>query len=223
MARFSRIETTLKMEETGMVPVFYHSDIEVCKKTLEAAYKGGIRVFEFTNRGDRAHHIFSELIQFAEEHFPEMAMGAGTVFDAGTASIYMQEGADFVVSPVVKEDMAKACNRRKVLWSPGTGTLTEISQAEELGAEVVKVFPGSTLGPKFIKAALAPMPWSKLMVTGGVTPERENLQAWFEAGVVCVGMGSKLFRKDWIADGAFGKLEETIKEAMQTIQDIRSS
>jgi 2-dehydro-3-deoxyphosphogluconate aldolase/(4S)-4-hydroxy-2-oxoglutarate aldolase len=163
MARHNRIEVALKIKETGLIPVFYHSDFDTCINVIEAGYKGGIRVFEFTNRGDYAHELFSELNKYVAKHFPEMMFGIGTVIDAGTASLYMQLGADFVVSPILVEEMAATCNRRKVAWIPGAGSLTEISKAEALGAEIVKIFPGTQVGgPEFVKAVLGPSPWSSI-------------------------------------------------------------
>ena len=219
MARFTRIEVALKMKETGIVPVFYHKDIEVCKKVLMACYDGGIRVFEFTNRGDYAHEVFNALNKYAAEALPEMMLGVGSVVDAGTSSLYMQSGANFIVSPILNEDMAKACNRRKVMWSPGCGSLSEISKAEELGAEVVKIFPGSEVGgPSFVKAVRGPLPWTSIMPTGGVAPTEDNLKGWFEAGVHCVGMGSQLITKDIIADSNYDKLTQKAKEAISIAQ-----
>lgn len=222
MARFSRIEVVLKMKETGMVPVFFNKDLEICKEVIKACYEGGVRVFEFTNRGDFAHEVFSELNKYAEKETPELIMGVGSVVDAGTASLYMQLGANFIVSPVLNPDMAKACNRRKVSWSPGCGSLSEISYAEELGAEVVKIFPGTQVGgPAFVKAVRAPHPWTSIMPTGGVAPTEENLGAWFEAGVHCVGMGSKLITKDIIAQKDYEGLKSKVVEAMQIIEGLK--
>ncbi|MEN9443475.1 MAG: hypothetical protein RIS47_365 [Bacteroidota bacterium] len=202
MSRFTRIQVALKMGETGMIPVFYHKDIEVCKQVLKACYEGGARLFEFTNRGDFAHEVFGELNKWSAVNCPEMMLGVGSIIEPGTCSLYIQLGAAFIVSPLINAEMAKVCNRRKVAWSPGCGSLTEISYAEELGAEVVKIFPGSQVGgPEFVKAAKGPLPWTMIMPTGGVKPERDNLKEWFEAGVHCVGMGSQLMLKN--ADGSF--------------------
>ena len=155
MAKFTRIEVALKMKEQGMVPLFYHADIEIAKTLLQSLYNGGARLLEFTNRGDYAHEIFAQLYKFAEKEMPDMIMGVGSVTDAGTASLYMQLGANFIVTPVLREDIAMVCNRKKVLWSPGCGSLTEIARAEELGCEIVKLFPGGIYGAGFIKAVLA--------------------------------------------------------------------
>lgn len=223
MAKFSRIEVALKMKETGAIPVFYHKDIEVCKQVVLASYKAGIRVFEFTNRGDFAHEVFGELNKFILKECPEMILGVGSIFDAGTTSIYLQLGANFIVSPIINPEMAKVCNRRKVSWSPGCGSVTEISYAEELGAEVVKIFPGSQVGgPSFIKAVKGPCPWSSIMPTGGVEPTEESLNEWFGAGAHCVGLGSKLFPKELIDQQKYDDLEQVIKEVVDIIKKIKS-
>ncbi|HOK25997.1 MAG TPA: bifunctional 4-hydroxy-2-oxoglutarate aldolase/2-dehydro-3-deoxy-phosphogluconate aldolase [Bacteroidales bacterium] len=204
MARFSRIDVILKMRETGVVPIFYNKDTDICKNVIKAIYDGGIKVFEFTNRGDFANEMFSELNRWASKELPDMILGAGSVVDAATAAIYIQAGANFIVSPILNPEMAKVCNRRKILWIPGCGSLSEINQAEELGAEIVKIFPGlATGGPDFVKAVKGPCPWTSIMPTGGVEPTLENLREWFEAGVTCVGIGSNLItkeivqKKDW--------------------------
>ncbi len=216
MARFSRIDVVLKMRGTGIVPVFYHKDPDICRSVVKACYEGGIRVFEFTNRGDYAHELFSELNKWAEKEAPEMIMGVGSVVDAGTASLYIQLGANFIVSPVLNPDMAKVCNRRKILWSPGCGTLSEISHAEELGAEIVKIFPGSSVGgPDFVKAIKGPCPWTSIMPTGGVEPTEDNLSKWFGAGVTCVGMGSNLITKEIIRDKEWGLLTERVGDTLR--------
>ncbi|MFI8379453.1 bifunctional 4-hydroxy-2-oxoglutarate aldolase/2-dehydro-3-deoxy-phosphogluconate aldolase [Leeuwenhoekiella sp. NPDC079379] len=223
MARYTRIEAVTRMHENGIVPVFYHQDIEVCKQILKACYDGGSRVFEFTNRGDYAHEVFGELNKYAKANLDGMILGVGSVLDAGTTSLYLQLGADFIVSPIVNAEMAKACNRRKVGWMPGCGSVTEISYAEELGAEVVKIFPGQQVGgPDFVKAVKGPLPWASIMPTGGVSPTEENLKSWFNAGVHCVGIGSKLFIKN--AEGAFDYTAITakIEEALDLVKKIRS-
>ncbi|WP_115870450.1 bifunctional 4-hydroxy-2-oxoglutarate aldolase/2-dehydro-3-deoxy-phosphogluconate aldolase [Marinoscillum furvescens] len=222
MARFTRIEVALKMKETGIVPVFYHQNIETCKEVLLACYKGGVRVFEFTNRGDFAHEVFAELNKFAAEAAPEMILGVGSIVDAGTTALYLQLGANFIVSPVLNPEMAKVCNRRKVSWSPGCGSVTEISYAEELGAEVVKIFPGSQVGgPSFVKGVKGPFPWASIMPTGGVEPTEENLTKWFEAGVHCVGMGSQLITKDILGKGDFAALEQKVSDAIELVKSLR--
>lgn len=221
MARFSRIHVFTEMAKTGLVPLFYHADVELGKKVLKACYQGGARLLEFTNRGDYAHEVFSELNRYAEKELPEMIMGVGSVTDAGAASLYMQLGANFVVTPVLREDIARACNRKKVLWSPGCGTLTEIAKAEELGCELVKLFPGGTYGPGFVKAIKGPCPWTNIMPTGGVSPDEDNLKSWFNAGATCVGMGSQLISKEVLASGDFSKITELVKSSIDMIHQIR--
>ncbi len=222
MARFSRIEVFQTMQSNGMVPLFYNKDVELGKDVLRACYEGGVRVLEFTNRGDYAHEVFRELNVFAEAELPEMILGVGSVTDAAAASLYMQIGANFVVTPVLRDDIAIACNRKKVLWSPGCGSLSEIARAEELGCELVKLFPGETYGPGFIKAIKAPCPWTNVMPTGGVSPAEENLKGWFDAGVTCVGMGSKLISKEVLANKDFQGLTQLAKDTLATIQKLRS-
>ncbi len=219
MARFSRISVAEAMKSTGIVPVFYHQDVEVCKEVLKACYDGGVRVFEFTNRGDYAHEVFAELNKFSAKETPEMILGVGSILDAGTTSLYLQLGANFIVSPVLNPDMAKVCNRRKVAWSPGCGSVTEISYAEELGAEVVKIFPGSQVGgPSFVKGVKGPLPWASIMPTGGVTPTEDNLKAWFEAGVHCVGMGSQLISGDMIKTKNYKELTALCQSAIAIVK-----
>lgn len=209
------------MEEQGMVPLFYNNDIDLSKRLLKACYDGGSRLLEFTNRGDFAHEIFGELNKYALAELPGMILGVGSVTDAGAASLYMQLGANFVVTPVLREDIAIVCNRKKVLWSPGCGSLTEICRAEELGCEIVKLFPGGIYGPGFVKGIKGPQPWTKIMPTGGVTPTEENLSGWFNAGVTCVGMGSKLFTKE-VKAGDTTLLEKTVRDTLALIQRLRS-
>tara|TARA_B100001029_G_scaffold175953_1_gene178143 strand:- start:1183 stop:1860 length:678 start_codon:yes stop_codon:yes gene_type:complete len=221
MAKFSRLEVVTKMMETGMVPLFYHSDLEVAKKTLKACYQGGARLLEFTSRGDFAYQIFDQLNKYVLSELPEMIMGVGSVTDAAAASLYMQLGANFIVTPVLREDIAIVCNRRKILWSAGCGSLTEISRAEELGGEIIKLFPGSTYGPEFVKAVKGPQPWTSIMPTGGVSTEEDNLKAWFESGVVCVGMGSKLISNEILANGDYNRLKNNVKNTLELIQKIK--
>jgi 2-dehydro-3-deoxyphosphogluconate aldolase/(4S)-4-hydroxy-2-oxoglutarate aldolase len=223
MARFTRIEVALKMKETGMVPVFYHKETEVCKQVVKACYDGGVRVFEFTNRGDFAHEVFAEVSKWAAKEAPEMILGVGSVIDSATAALYIQLGSNFIVSPLIDEDTARFCNRRKIAWSPGCGSVTEINRAHELGAEVVKVFPGSSVGgPDFVSGVKGPMPWASIMPTGGVSPDEANLKGWFKAGVHCVGMGSQLFPKDVIESGNYSVITAKCKEALAIIQILRS-
>ncbi|MDO5974348.1 bifunctional 4-hydroxy-2-oxoglutarate aldolase/2-dehydro-3-deoxy-phosphogluconate aldolase [Flavivirga jejuensis] len=222
MAQYTRIEVAEVMKNTGLVPLFYNSDIEASKKVLKACYDGGARLLEFTARGDFAHEVFGELIKYAIKELPGMVMGVGSVTDAAAASRFMALGANFIVTPVLREDIAIACNRRKVLWSPGCGTLTEIARAEELGCEIVKLFPGDIYGPQFVKGIKGPQPWTSIMPTGGVSPTKESIEAWFNAGVTCVGMGSKLIAKDANGQFDYAKIEELIKFSIGLIKDVRS-
>ncbi len=206
-----------------MAPVFYHKDLEVCKQVLKACYEGGVRVFEFTNRGDFAHEVFGELNKWSAVECPEMILGVGSVIDSATAAMYIQLGANFIVSPIIDEETARVCNRRKIAWSPGCGSVTEINKAHELGAEVVKIFPGSSVGgPDFVSGVKGPMPWASIMPTGGVSPDEANLNGWIKAGVHCVGMGSQLFPKAVIESGNYRVISETCGLVMAIIQKLRT-
>ncbi len=210
------------MKETGIVPVFYHPDEETCKCVVKACYEGGIRVFEFTNRGDFAHELFGALNKWAVTECPEMIMGAGSVIDAPTAAMFIQLGANFIVSPLIDEETARICNRRKIAWSPGCGSVTEIGRAHELGSEVVKIFPGSQVGgPAFVAAVKGPLPWASIMPTGGVSPDEANLSGWFKAGVHCVGMGSQLFPKEVLAAKDWLAVTEKCREALKIVSNLR--
>lgn len=223
MAKYSRIEVANVMKETGMVPLFFHDDIGLSKQVLKACYDGGARLMEFTSRGDFAHEVFAALNKYALAELPGMIMGVGSVTDAAAASLYMQLGANFIVTPVLREDIALVCNRRKVLWSPGCGTLTEIAKAEELGCEIVKLFPGDVYNPGFVKAIKGPCPWTSIMPTGGVTTEESNLRGWFDAGVTCVGIGSQLISADVLKNKDFTGLQTKVSGVLETIKNIRSN
>ncbi|KAB7530198.1 bifunctional 4-hydroxy-2-oxoglutarate aldolase/2-dehydro-3-deoxy-phosphogluconate aldolase [Flagellimonas olearia] len=222
MARYSRLEVAQVMQETGMVPLFYHPDVELGKKVLKACYDGGARLLEFTARGDFAYEVFSELNKYALAELPGMIMGVGSITDAAAASLFIQMGANFIVTPSLREDIAVTCNRRKIMYSPGCGSLTEINRAEELGVEIIKLFPGSTYGPGFVKAIKGPQPWTSIMPTGGVSTETDNLKAWFASGVTCVGMGSQLISKQILADQDYAGLEALVSDTLKNIKEIRS-
>ena len=221
MAQYTRIEVVNNMKDTGLVPLYYNSDIEICKKVLKACYDGGARLIEFTSRGDFAFEVFSSLLKYSIAELPGMILGVGSVTDAASASLYIQMGANFIVTPVLREDIAIVCNRRKILWSPGCGSLTEIAKAEELGCEIVKLFPGDVYGPKFVRGALAPQPWTSIMPTGGVSPTKESLETWFDSGVTCVGMGSQLISNEIIESGDYQKLSNLVKFSLDIIKKIR--
>ncbi len=210
------------MKSTGMVPVFYNSDVEVAKAVVKACYDGGVRAFEFTNRGDFACEVFNALVKFAAVECPEMILGIGSIVDAPTAALYIQNGANFVVGPCLVEEVATVCNRHLVPYTPGCGSVTEISFAQSLGCDLTKVFPaGNVGGPSFVKNVLAPLPWSNMMVTGAVEPTKENLTAWFKAGVMCVGMGSLLFPSDVVKSKNWAAITEKCAEALSIIKDLK--
>lgn len=223
MAKFTRIQVATAMADTGLVPLFFNYDAGICKEVIAACYEGGAKVFEFTNRGEFAHEVFAGVKKWANDKCSDMMIGTGSVPDAATAALYMQMGADFIVSPFLNRDIAKACNRRKVMWIPGCGTLTEISEAEEMGAEIVKIFPGNAVGgPSFVRAVKGPCPWTSIMPTGGVEPSEENLREWFDAGVTCVGMGSLLITAKLVKENDWKRLSENVKKTLGIINKLRT-
>jgi len=224
MARFSRLKVLNTIIDTGLVPVFYNADVEVAKQVVKACADGGAKVVEFTNRGDFAPHVFKQLSQFVSREAPSIILGVGSVIDEPTAALYIAYGADFVVGPILNERVARLCNRRKIAYSPGCGSASEISYAEELGVEIVKVFPGSCVGgPAFVKSVLGPCPWTRIMPTGGVDATEESIKAWFGAGVACVGIGSKLIRKDLVAAGNWAEITAKVRQVLDWIKEAREA
>lgn len=220
--RFNKQQTIEAMASTGMVPVFYHEDIEKAKHVVKACYDGGVRVFEFTNRGDFAQDVFAVLVKYAAKECPELILGIGSIVDPSTAALYLQLGANFVVGPCFNADITKVCNRRLIPYIPGCGSVTEIGNAQEAGCDVCKIFPaGNVGGPSFVKNVKAPMPWSCLMATGAVEPTEENLTAWFKAGVFCVGMGSKLFPKEVVEAGQWEQITALCRSSLEIIRKTR--
>lgn len=221
MAQYSKIQTVEALENAGMVPVFYNADIEVAKNVIKACYDGGVRVFEFTNRGEKAPEVFSALVKYVSESLPGLVLGVGSISFAKDARKFISLGANFVVGPQYVPEVRNVCSWRRIPYVPGCGTVSEVGHAQRLGCEICKVFPGDVLGPAFVKALRAPMPWSKIMVTGGVKPTRENLEAWFKAGATCVGMGSNLFPKEAVAAGDWAVITDLCRNSLEIIKDVR--
>lgn len=224
MARFDRLTVLNTVLADGLVPLFYHGDLAIAKQVAGALADGGGHVLEFTNRGDFAIEVFGPLIKYCAAQHPDLIIGVGSVEDAPTAAMYIMHGANFIVGPTFNVEVARLCNRRKIPYMPGCGTVNEIMHAEEWGVEIVKAFPGSAVGgPGFIKAVRGPRPWTRVMPTGGVSPEEDNLRAWFDAGAACVGMGSKLVRKDLIANEDYAALQALVKDTLALVVRIRGA
>ena len=222
MARFDRMTVLNAMLDTGLVPIFYNGDLAVSKEVVLACGRGGARLVEFTNRGDRAWNVFTELIGALAQADPTIILGAGTVLDAPTAAMYLASGANFIVGPNFNPEVARMCNRRKVAYIPGCGTVSEISAAEEMGSEIVKIFPGGQLGgPGFVKAVLGPMPWTRLMPASGVDVTQENVQGWIKAGAACLGVGSNLIRKDYVSAGNYEAITDGVRRVLNWIQEAK--
>jgi 2-dehydro-3-deoxyphosphogluconate aldolase/(4S)-4-hydroxy-2-oxoglutarate aldolase len=211
------------MKTLGLVPLFYHPETEVAWQVVQACAEGGCPLVEFTHRGDRACEVFTDMARRRDEERPAVILGVGSVCDGATAAMYMASGADFVVGPLLDEQVARTCNSQKVAYLPGCGSVTEIHQAHLLGVEVCKIFPaGQVGGPSFIKSVMGPCKWAELMPSGGVSPTRENLSMWFDAGAACVGMGSQLIGADVLAEGAYEALTRQTRETLTFIAEIRS-
>lgn len=222
MARFSRVEVINELLRLGLVPIFYQSDLEICKKVIDACANGGARLVEFTNRGDNAYRVFSDLVLYYEKANSSLILGVGSVLDPATAALYLSSGANFVVGSIFNPEVAKVCNRRKVAYIPGCGSATEISNAEEMGVEVCKIFPGDSVGgPGFVKAVLGPTPWSRLMPTAGVEATPESINAWFTAGVAAVGVGSNLVRKEFLQTQNYTAIAELTARILEWIHAAR--
>jgi 2-dehydro-3-deoxyphosphogluconate aldolase/(4S)-4-hydroxy-2-oxoglutarate aldolase len=222
MARHSRLEVLTAMKRTGLIPVFYNSDFEIARNVITACRDGGAECVEFTNRADRAVNIFTKLAEYRDGQRPDIILGVGSVCDAPTAAMYISAGADFVVGPMIDEETAKICNSRKIPYSPGCGSVTEIHRAHILGVDIVKIFPGAQVGgPAFVKAVKGPCPWTEIMPTGGVSPTKESLSEWFGAGIVCAGMGSNLITKELIAAKDWTGITRKVRDTIELIKQIR--
>jgi 2-dehydro-3-deoxyphosphogluconate aldolase/(4S)-4-hydroxy-2-oxoglutarate aldolase len=222
MSKHSRLEVLSMMKSIGVIPVFYNGDFEIAKNIAIACANGGSKCIEFTNRGDRAIDVFKQLAIYRDTQRSDLILGVGSVCDSPTAALYIAAGADFVVGPMLDEEAARLCNKRKIPYSPGCGSLSEIHKAHELGVEIVKIFPGSQVGgPGFVKAVKGPCPWTDIMPTGGVSPDQENLTEWFNAGICCAGMGSKLITKDLVASQDWQGITKKIKETIELVKQIR--
>lgn len=217
---FSKEEVIGVMRDTGIVPLFTHDNAEDAQQVVEAAYRGGVRAFEFTNRRPNSFEVFSHLVR-ERRKFPDLMLGIGTVMDGPTTQKFIDAGADFIISPILKTEMAEVCKKNNISWIPGCATLTEIVTAKEHGAAVIKVFPGSVLGPGFVSAILPVVPDLRLMITGGVEPAKENLTAWFQAGAMCVGMGSQLFTKDILQNRNWTLLTQRVTQSLELVKQIR--
>lgn len=206
------------MLETKIIPLFYVADSEIALKLIDACYEGGARVIEFTNRGDQAEKVFSDMITYSKEKYPELALGIGSISSPAQVNRFVELGADFLVSPFIDEEIAMECKKLGKFWTGGCATLSEMHRAHKWGVPLMKAFPGNILGPAFIKGAKAPCPWLKIMPTGGVKPERDNLRSWFDAGASCVGMGSRLFVKNEEGKFQFDKITSLLKESILIAQ-----
>ncbi|PKO12250.1 MAG: bifunctional 4-hydroxy-2-oxoglutarate aldolase/2-dehydro-3-deoxy-phosphogluconate aldolase [Chloroflexi bacterium HGW-Chloroflexi-10] len=222
MAKFMRLEVIQTILKTGLLPLFYNEDSHLAIELVEAIASGGADCIEFTNRGENAYPVFVTLVSHFVKANQAVILGVGSIIDAPTAAIFINAGANFIVGPSFNPEIARLCNRRKILYIPGCATETEISTAEEFGTEICKIFPGEAVGgPAYIKAVMAPCPWHRLMPTGGVDATQESIQSWIKAGAAAVGMGSKLISKDIIQNKDFAALSLLTTTCLGWIKNAR--
>lgn len=208
-------------ESSPFIPVFYYKDKDTCLNVMKSCLEAGLKIIEFTDRGEGAEENFKALLDLRDKNYPDVIVGIGSLFNSEETKNYINIGADFIVSPILDEGMAKACQEKGMLWIPGIGTTTEAYRASQLGAELIKMFPGNVLGPGFAKSVLGPMPHLRLMPTGGVKPDEENLTEWYNSGVKTVGMGSQLLDKKFINSGDYAGLTESIKTAVSVAKKVK--
>jgi 2-dehydro-3-deoxyphosphogluconate aldolase / (4S)-4-hydroxy-2-oxoglutarate aldolase len=222
MAAKDRMAVLNALMEQSIIPVFYDPDTQVCKSVIQACANGGARCVEFTNRGEFAAHTFLEMTRHFAVADPAVILGVGSIVDAPTAAIYIAGGARFVVGPLLNAEVARLCNRRGIAYSPGCGSATEIGDAQELGCEIIKVFPGGSVGgPEFVKSVMGPMPWTRIMPTGGVEPDEDSLRKWFGAGIVACGIGSNLITRDLLKAGNYAGIERKVRETIELAARIK--
>ena len=223
MVAKDRMAVLSAIMDQSIIPVFYHPDVELCIQVIQACSNAGAKCVEFTNRGDFAAQNFLDVTRHFAKADPSVIMGVGSIVDAPTAGLYIAYGAKFVISPLLNADVAKVCNRRGIPYSPGCGSVTEIGDAQELGCEIVKVFPGSSVGgPEFVKAVMAPMPWSRIMPTGGVEPSEASLRQWFGAGIVACGIGSNMITKALLEARDFKGIEANVRKTIELSKTIKA-
>ena len=221
MALHKRIDVLVSMKQIGLIPVFYNGDFEIAWNIVTACADGGAKCIEFTNRGDRAINVFTKLAEHRDAERPDIILGVGSICDSPTAAMYIAAGADFIVGPLLDEETAKLCNKRKIPYSPGCGSMTELHKAHELGVEICKIFPGAQVGgPAFVRSVKGPCPWTEIMPTGGVSPTKESLTEWFDAGIACAGIGSKLITKELVRAKDWAGITAKVKETIELIKQI---
>jgi 2-dehydro-3-deoxyphosphogluconate aldolase / (4S)-4-hydroxy-2-oxoglutarate aldolase len=223
MSRFLKHEVVRKILDIGLLPVFCHKDVEVSQKIVKACVDGGATVVEFTNRGDFAHDVFNKLLEYTQKELPDVILGIGTILDPAIATMYINCGTNFVVGPIFNLDIAKVCNRRKIAYIPGCMTPTEISTTEKMGVDIVKIFPGITVGPEFIKSVLGPCPLYHMMPSGGVETNQENISTWIKAGSSALNIGSNLIRKDLVNSKDFNSIKKLVSQCIMWIDEARKT
>lgn len=211
MARFNKEEVFQKMGSNRILPLFNYADADICKSVIRACYNAGIRVFELTNRDAAAFSVFKRLVPFVEKELPDLSLGAGTIMDEKTAQHYIEAGADFIIAPNLEPAVGKVCLDNNIPWLPGCFTATEMKTAYDLGAEVIKLFPAGSVGPSYVNHLRGPLPFLKIVVTGGVGLDEASLKSWLDSGVFAIGVGSQLFSEQTIKNNNYEEIESKLK------------
>lgn len=208
------------IKKQGVIPLFYHDDAQESISVVNALYNAGIRIVEYTNRGSKAIDNFKALLQTRDKQWQDLLLGAGTIKTTEAANGFINAGADFIICPCVIPEVAKAVHEKNLLWIPGCITSTEITIAEQHGAKLIKIFPGSLLGASYIKALKEIFPDLLFMPTGGVDISEENFSEWFNAGVSAVGLGSKLISKEVLEKKDYKAIEQAAAKALALVEKI---
>jgi 2-dehydro-3-deoxyphosphogluconate aldolase/(4S)-4-hydroxy-2-oxoglutarate aldolase len=222
MARFQRFDVIRALLDGGLLPIFNTADAQAAVEIAAACARGGASAVELTNRGEAAYPVFCELVGRLAKDDPDLILGVGTVTDAPTAALFLAAGANFIVGPNLNPEIARLCNRRKVLYVPGCATETEIASAEELGAEICKLFPAGCMGgPAFVRSVMAPCPWHRLLATGGIAADEQGIAEWIRAGTAVLGMGGKLISRDLVKAGEYDAIAARTADCLAWIKKAR--
>lgn len=205
----------------GALPLFFHPSEDVSIKVLRALYAAGVRSIEYTNRGKEALSNFKALVALRNNELKDMQLGIGTIKNATDAQVFIEAGADYLISPGYVPEVAQVAEQHQVLWIPGCMTVSEIIEAEHRGIKFIKLFPGNVLGPGFMSAIKDVFPNIHFMPTGGVELNSDSIGAWFKAGVVAVGLGSKLITKDLLEQQNYAEIQSATQKALSIAQSFK--
>lgn len=208
--------------DQGILPLYFHKDVAVSTQVLRALYRAGIRVVEYTNRGEKAIDNFLQLRKVVDKELPGMQLGVGSIRNKIEATEYINEGASFIATPAVIESVAMLVQNNNLLWVPGCMTATEITLADDLGAILIKLFPGNLLGPSYISAIREIFPELLFMPTGGIEVSEESLSSWFKSGASVVELGAELISNNLLETEDYEGIEKLARQTLQTARSVRN-